>query len=111
VDKSRRAGCVSFAAASSRGYHGDPLEAPIELAREVVFGSIAYARDLGFEPHPDFAAAEAHLGPWNGPSTITFGKQGKPFYISGPNDNPRTIIRTLERSGGTGNFDFIDISD
>jgi len=93
------------------GYHGDPLEAPIELAREVVFGSIAYARNLGFEPHPDFAAAEAHLGPWNGPSTITFGKQGKPFYISGPNDNPRTIIRTLERSAGAGNFDFIDISD
>jgi hypothetical protein len=28
------------------GYHGDPLEAPIELAREVVFGSIAYARNL-----------------------------------------------------------------
>ena len=67
-----------------------------------MFGSIAYARNLGFEQHPDFAAAEAHLGPWNGPSTITFGKQGKPFYISGPNDNPRTIIRTLERSAGGG---------
>lgn len=93
------------------GYHGEPLEAPIELAREVVFGSIAYARNLGFEPHPDFAAAETHLGPWNGPSTIAFGKQGRPCYISGPHDNPRKIIATLERTVGTGNFDFIAISD
>jgi hypothetical protein len=38
-------------------YDGDPIEAPIELAREVVFGSVEYARGLGFEPHPDFAAA------------------------------------------------------
>src|SRR5712692_9921697 len=39
------------------GYRGDPIEAPIELAREVVFGSVQYAQDLGFDPHPDFAAA------------------------------------------------------
>ena len=39
------------------GYDGDPLEVPIELAREVVFGSVEYARSLGFDPHPDFAAA------------------------------------------------------
>lgn len=93
------------------GYHGDPLEVPIELAREVVFGSIAYARGLGFEPHPDFTATEAHLGPWTGPSTIGFGKHGKPCYISGPYDNPSPIIRTLERTVGTGNFDFFHITD
>jgi hypothetical protein len=33
-------------------YHGDPVEAPIDLAREIVFGSVRYARGLGFEPHP-----------------------------------------------------------
>lgn len=92
------------------GYHGDPLEAPIELAREVVFGSIDYARGLGFEPHPDFAAAQAHLGPWSGPSTITFGKHGRPFYISGPNDKPRAVLRTLERTAGVGNFEFLTIA-
>lgn len=88
------------------GYHGDPLEAPIDLAREVVFGSVAYARGLGFEPHPDFAAAEAHLGPWSGPSTITFGRHGRPFFISGPDDQPRAVLRTLERTAGVGNFEF-----
>jgi hypothetical protein len=89
------------------GFHGDPLAAPIELAREVVFGSLEYARGLGFDPHPDFAAAAGHLGPWTPPSTITFGKDGKPLYISGPYDNPRPIIRTLERAVGAGNFEFM----
>jgi hypothetical protein len=92
------------------GYHGDPLEAPIELARQVVFGSLEYARGLGFDPHPDFAAAEGHLGPWAPPSTITFGKDGKPLYISGPYDNPRPIIRTLERTVGAGNFEFLAVT-
>jgi len=104
-------GLSGFRRSFFSGYHGDPLEAPIELAREVVFGSIVYARGLGFEPHPDFAAAETHLGPWSGPSRITFGKQGDPFYISGPNDDPRTVIRTLERTVGTGSFDSLLIAD
>ena len=92
------------------GHDGDPLEVPIELAREVVFGSVEYARGLGFEPHPDFAAAQGHLGPWTGPSTITFGKDGKPLYISGPYDDPRPIIRTLEHAVGQGNFDFLAVA-
>jgi hypothetical protein len=90
-----------------QGYEGDPLEAPIELAREVVFGSIEYARKLGFKPHPDFAAAEGHLGSWTGPGAITFGKDGRPLYISGPYDDPGPVIRTLERTVGPGNFDFV----
>jgi hypothetical protein len=91
-------------------YGGHPLEAPIELAREVVFGSVEYARGLGFDPHPDFAAAAGHLGSWTGPSTITFGKDGKPLYISGPYDDPHPVIRTLERAVGRGNFDFVTIA-
>lgn len=42
-------------------FHGEPLQAPIELARELVLGSIHHARNLGFEPHPDFTAAQQHL--------------------------------------------------
>lgn len=91
------------------GYQDDPLEVPIELAREVVFGSVEYARGLGFEPHPDFVAAQAHLGSWTGPSVITFGKEGKPFYVSGPYDHPNPVIRTLRRTVGEGNFDFLTI--
>jgi hypothetical protein len=93
------------------GFHGEPLQAPIELARELVFGSIDHAHGLGFEPHPDFAQAQQHLGAWNGPSSITFGQNGKPFYISGPYDNPRQIIRTLERTAGAGNYDYVLIAE
>ncbi|KAA2254988.1 helix-turn-helix domain-containing protein [Solihabitans fulvus] len=93
------------------GYDGDPLNAPIELAREVVFGSLEYARGLGFDPHPDFAAAEGHLGPWSPPSTIAFGRDGKPLYVSGPYDDPRPIVRTLERTVGVGNFEFLSVAE
>lgn len=92
------------------GYHDDPLEASIELARDVVLGSVEYARGLGFEPHPDFTPARAHLGLWTGPSAITFGKNGKPFYISGPYDNPNPVIRTLQSAVGDGNFDFLTVA-
>ena len=88
-------------------YDGDAIEAPIELAREVVWGAIEHARGLGFEPYSGFDEVKAHLGPWTGPSGITFGKDGRPFYISGPHDNPASVIRTLERAVGAGNFDVI----
>lgn len=71
-------------------------EAPLELAADLVLGSVEYARGLGFEPHPDLAAAVGHLGAWAGPSAITFGKDGRPFYISGPYDDPRRVMRTLQ---------------
>jgi hypothetical protein len=90
-------------------YDASPLQAPIELAREVVFGSVEYARGLGFEPHRDFAAAAGHLGEWTGPSVITFGRDGRPVYVTGPHDNTRSIIRTLKRNVGSGNFDVVAI--
>ncbi|WP_326829796.1 helix-turn-helix domain-containing protein [Streptosporangium sp. NBC_01810] len=82
-------------------------EAPIELAQDIVFGAIEYARGLGFEPAADFAQTADHLGTWEGPSAITFGKDGQPFYISGPHDNPRSVVKTLERTVGIGDFHYI----
>jgi hypothetical protein len=83
-------------------------EEPIRLAQEVVFGAVEYARGLGFEPHADFMKAADHLGTWEGPSGITFGKQGKPYYISGPYDNQRRVIDTLHRAvGPPPNFEHI----
>ncbi len=82
----------------SRAYHAPPLSAPIELARDLVFGSLEYAHGLGFDPHPDFKGARAHLGRWTGPSAITFGCNGTPTYIEGPDDNPDHILRRLRRA-------------
>src|SRR5690606_34034220 len=38
-------------------YPADPLPAPLELARQIVYGAVDYAVGLGFAPHPDFALA------------------------------------------------------
>jgi len=83
------------------------LEIPIELGRELILGSVHYARGLGFVPADEFECdAEAFLGEWNGPGQIEFGRDGQPFYLSGPYDNPAAVMRTLERSVGAGNFHF-----
>ena len=85
-----------------------PVPAPLELARHVVFGAVDYARSLGFEPHPDFARGAALLGDWEeGSSDVTFGQDGKPFYINGPRDDAFGIMTKLRQTAGEGNFDYL----
>jgi len=85
-----------------------PVPAPLELARHVVFGAVDYARDLGFEPHRDFAKGAALLGDWAaGSSDVTFGHDGKPLYINGPHDDTYGILTKLRRNVGDGNFYYI----
>lgn len=88
------------------GYQAPPVTAPIELVRDLVFGTAEYARRLGFAPHPDFQRTRAHLGPWTGPSAITFGHNGKPTYISGLYDDSEHIMRTLRRAVGPNGFSY-----
>jgi hypothetical protein len=74
------------------------------LSRQLVFGAVAYARGLGFEPHPDFAQASGQLGEWDGVCDTTFVRDGVPVYIQGPHDDARKIMKTLRRKVGDGNF-------
>jgi hypothetical protein len=83
---------------------GGSLAVPLDLARHLVWGAVDYARSLGLEPAPDFAAAADHLGRWSETSAITFGRNGTPFYVAGPHDNPRAVLRTLNRARGEGKF-------
>jgi hypothetical protein len=83
------------------------VEAPLDLVRHLVWGAVDYARGLGFEPAPDFAATTGHLGAWEETSAITFGRDGTPLYVQGPHDNPSATIRTLTRSVGEGNFHYL----
>ncbi|WP_109746654.1 hypothetical protein [Salinispora mooreana] len=85
-------------------YDQGPVEAPIDLARHLVFGAVDYARALGFDPHRDFYSAAPLLGTWEPPSQITFGLNGKPYFQQGPHDKPDRILRTLDRSVGPGNY-------
>ena len=60
-----------------------------------------------WSPLPGFQPTAGHLGPWTGPSAIGFGRDGKPFFVQGPHDNPAAILTTLERSVGPDNFHFV----
>ena len=86
---------------------GGSVPVPLDLARHLVWGAIDHARDLGFEPARSFAAVADHLGHWEQGSDITFGRDGAPFYIAGPYDNPRAVLRTLERTRCAGNFHYL----
>jgi hypothetical protein len=83
--------------------------------RKLIQGGIDYAQDLGFSPHKDYAQAAPMLREIETaacPQRFEYGKNGKPTYISGPNDSPTrvlTIIDTLEKRCGEGNFNFINM--
>lgn len=76
------------------------IECDPQLAFNVVYGAVEYAEDLGFYPHKDFNIAEYILPPVEEVAymDIEFGKNGKPLYIQGPNDNSNKIMAQLARS-------------
>ena len=86
---------------------GGSIEAPIELARHLVWGALAYARDLGFEPHRDFASTVEHLGVSTGTNPIRFGRDGVPLYVAGPYDNSGEIMRKLKGKIASGDAHFL----
>jgi len=90
-----------------RVYEAPALAAPIEMARELVWGAVAYARELGFEPHPDFEQASGELGTWEPTGVVRFGCEGRPYFVQGAKDNAMRILATLERSVGEGNFHYL----
>lgn len=90
--------------------HSKPKKCPLELAHQMIYASIEYAAQFGFEPHKDFAIAQNLLlprGELPEPYKLTFGKDGKPFYIAGPRDNAQRIMRQLEKTAGTGNYNYL----
>jgi hypothetical protein len=78
-----------------------PTPAPLDLARHMVFGAVDYARGLGFEPHPDFAECAGHLGEWDGPGDITFGRR-RQFPLRQPDRLTVCQRRAAQRLGLAG---------
>jgi hypothetical protein len=82
-------------------------------ARKLVEETEAYARNLGFSPHPDYQDAKkifADIDATTCADRFTFGKNGKPFFIAGPHDTPKKIQRILEtltKRCGPGRFDYL----
>lgn len=89
---------------------GQPLEISPALAHEIIYGAMEYADRFGFKPQRDFHDSKQVLDlPGEHPRSgqVEFGKDGKPFYMSGPYDNADRIIQQLTRTAGVGNFNYL----
>ncbi len=80
---------------------------PPEDLRGFVEDAVAYAQELGFDPHPDYhrvAPIFGDLDPSRATQRLEMGYQdGKPLYIAGPYDDvgrQQRILATLHRSCG-----------
>lgn len=97
----------------ARGNEGSIETAHPTCARKLVEGAVSYAHDLGFSAHPDYRKYKAMFGDIEKsacPEKYSFGKDGKPFYINGPNETSKQserIIKQLENVCGEGNFDYM----
>jgi hypothetical protein len=82
-------------------------------ARKLLRDLVAWSRAIGLAPHPDYAAAESLFGDVSADAideSFSFGKDGKPFLVTGPSDTPARIrkrIEALRRTVGDGGFDYI----
>ena len=96
-------------------YRGEtPIECSVDLAHQIIYGAIDYASELGFKPQRDFKLSQYILEERDKFGEITeveFGKDGKPFYIAGPDDNVPAIMKKLEAKLGPDNFPFIYSGD
>lgn len=73
-------------------------------ARNLILGAIEYANGLGFEPNRDWKDSKFVIEadkPFE--HKFTYGKDGKPFFINGPDDNVPAIMAKLRGK----NFDYM----
>jgi yecA family protein len=78
----------------------DDLRQPIHpaCAKKLVEGAVEYAQQFGFAPHRDYKKARRAFSGVEAsacPETFTYGKDGKPLFVSGENDRPERIRRVL----------------
>lgn len=93
---------------------GELLECELKFAHNLIYGAIDFAEELGFKPHKDFEIPEYILNQDlvdDGINEIEFGRDGVPYYVAGPFDNPKQIIATLNRTVGEGNYKYIRPQD
>ena len=84
-------------------------------ARAMVELAVGFADTLGLAPHADYRVSKLIWGDipqGELPPDIEFGRNGKPYYFSGPFEDfhrQQEILNTLTNSVGPGNFDFVAV--
>ena len=86
----------------------DYVEITPSQAHNIIFGGIDYAEECGFAPmDKDWRITERFLNEdliTDEIDDIEFGKDGKPFYLSGPYDNVSKVLSTLRKNFGEDGF-------
>lgn len=87
------------------------IEADLNLAAKIIREAIAYAKDLGFKPDPDYRDAILVLGDAD-PDACDVpiplgGPEAKPLFIAGPYDDVDRIMAQLTRKLGPGGFHYL----
>lgn len=79
------------------------IEISYEDARSIILGSVNYAAKIGIQPHSDWPSANNMVEPIRSfEDKFEFGKDGKPFYVSGPYDKnvAADYIKKVSAAGG-----------
>jgi len=85
--------------------------------RKLIEGAVDYAAELGFSPHRDYHKAKGIFGDVDAtacPTSFQYGKDGKPFYIRGPNEGLKEaeqIVAQLDRRCGKDNYDYLIMAE
>jgi hypothetical protein len=77
-----------------QGYSLTPYD--YEDARSLILGAVEYAGLLGFQPNEDWRDTRHIIEADRAYARkFTFGKDGKPYYIQGPDDDARKVTSKL----------------
>ncbi|MCI0489563.1 MAG: hypothetical protein L0229_23480 [Blastocatellia bacterium] len=104
---------ISTAQYYERFVHGAATkQAPCDpaFAVKLILGAVEYAEELGIGPDPDYYYSREIFGdidPASCQETIEYGRDGKPFYVSGPYDDVRGIVDHLTRRLGPDGFHYL----
>jgi tetratricopeptide (TPR) repeat protein len=86
------------------------IEVDYVLVHNIIFGAVAYAKELGFRPHKDFQLAQYVLEEDDERielMDIEFGMEGRPAVFIGSESHPARIFQILDKSVGKGNYSVI----
>ncbi len=81
--------------------------------KKLIEGAVAYAKNLGFMPHRDYANAIKLLSTADSdlcPVSYDYGQSGKPYYIQGPHETPKKvdmIMKKLHNKCGEGGYTYL----
>lgn len=89
------------------------IEIEPEFAKKLILETVQYANSIGIKPHNNYAKYKtvfADIEVTDTPTKFSFGKDGKPFIVQGPNDSPSQIqswMKALRINCGENSFNYL----